>query len=80
MFTLILVASILPSTEMGIKIILSPQFEGCSSDIIFSCENVLKTEALQAIMPHISIHSLHQGIEIKLNQYESDMTELKVRC
>lgn len=56
-----------------------PGFEGGSTEIMFSCENALKTEALKAAMPHISMYGLYKT-EIKLTQYESDTTQLKLTC
>ena len=47
---------------------------------MFSSENALKTEALEASMAHISIHRLYKRTEIKLTQHESDTTELKQMC
>ena len=47
---------------------------------MFSRENALKTEALEASMAHISIHSLYKGTEMKLTQHESNTPELKRVC
>lgn len=47
---------------------------------MFSCENALKTEALDASTAHMSIHSLYKGTEVKLTRRESDTTELKRTC
>lgn len=64
----------------SLRSLAQSQFEGSSTGIMFSCENPLKTEALEVVMPHVSMYSLYKSREKKLTQYKSDITKLKLMC